>query len=217
MAIGAQQASIRALIASAPFSRTHRANGPREHAAERLAVARREVPQLPTPGDRVDHLPNDLTVPSFRPRMVCTKCGTIDADVHRIGWSAGGTADVATGETPTLSPWGSVYSSEAPNNCRRLKSPNCSCMWASSCAFSSANLIHFSAIRRKVAAAGSGVFRAASTQSAAAALRWDPARWFVICPPLDPHQSSPRSIGQMQSGIFSFSPLRTLSEVSLHP
>jgi hypothetical protein len=35
-------------------------------------------------------------------------------------------------------------------------------MWGSVLAFSSANLIHFSAIKRKVAAAtGSGVFRAA--------------------------------------------------------
>jgi hypothetical protein len=29
----------------------------------------------------VDHLPGDLTVSSFGPRMVCTKCGTIGADV----------------------------------------------------------------------------------------------------------------------------------------
>jgi hypothetical protein len=29
----------------------------------------------------VDHLPGHLTVPSFGPRMVCTKCGTIGADV----------------------------------------------------------------------------------------------------------------------------------------
>jgi hypothetical protein len=30
----------------------------------------------------VDHLPADLTVPSFGPRIVCTKCGTIGADVR---------------------------------------------------------------------------------------------------------------------------------------
>jgi hypothetical protein len=30
----------------------------------------------------VDHMPGDLTVPSFGPRMVCTKCGTIGADVR---------------------------------------------------------------------------------------------------------------------------------------
>jgi hypothetical protein len=30
----------------------------------------------------VDHLPSDLTVKSFEPRMVCTKCGTIGADVQ---------------------------------------------------------------------------------------------------------------------------------------
>jgi hypothetical protein len=29
----------------------------------------------------VDHLPGDLTVPSFGPKMVCTKCGMIGADV----------------------------------------------------------------------------------------------------------------------------------------
>jgi hypothetical protein len=33
----------------------------------------------------VDHLSGDLTVPSFGPRMVCTKCGTIGADV-RPNW-----------------------------------------------------------------------------------------------------------------------------------
>jgi hypothetical protein len=33
----------------------------------------------------VDHLPGDLTVPSFRPRMVYAKCRTIGADV-RPNW-----------------------------------------------------------------------------------------------------------------------------------
>jgi hypothetical protein len=33
----------------------------------------------------VDHLPADLTVKSFEPRMVCTKCGTVGADV-RPNW-----------------------------------------------------------------------------------------------------------------------------------
>ncbi len=33
----------------------------------------------------VDHLPGDLPVPSFGPRTVCTKCGTIGADV-RPNW-----------------------------------------------------------------------------------------------------------------------------------
>jgi hypothetical protein len=33
----------------------------------------------------VDHLPGDLTVPSFGPRMVCTKSGTVGADV-RSNW-----------------------------------------------------------------------------------------------------------------------------------
>jgi hypothetical protein len=33
----------------------------------------------------VDHLSGDLTVPSFGPRMVCTKCGMIGAEV-RPNW-----------------------------------------------------------------------------------------------------------------------------------
>jgi hypothetical protein len=33
----------------------------------------------------VDHLPGDLTVPSFGARMVCTTCGTVGADV-RPNW-----------------------------------------------------------------------------------------------------------------------------------
>jgi hypothetical protein len=33
----------------------------------------------------VDHLPEDLTVPSFRARLLCTKCGTVGADV-RPNW-----------------------------------------------------------------------------------------------------------------------------------
>jgi hypothetical protein len=33
----------------------------------------------------VDHLPGRVTVPSFGPKMVCTKCGTIGADV-RPNW-----------------------------------------------------------------------------------------------------------------------------------
>jgi hypothetical protein len=40
----------------------------------------------------VDHLPGGLTVPSFGPRMVCTKCGTIGADVRP---NLAGTRDVA--------------------------------------------------------------------------------------------------------------------------
>jgi hypothetical protein len=39
---------------------------------------------------KVDHLPGDLAVPSFGPRMVCTKCGTIGADV-RPNWRERGT------------------------------------------------------------------------------------------------------------------------------
>jgi hypothetical protein len=37
----------------------------------------------------VDHLPGDLTVASFGPRMVCTKCGIVGADV-RPNWKERG-------------------------------------------------------------------------------------------------------------------------------
>jgi hypothetical protein len=37
----------------------------------------------------VEHLPGDLTVSSFGPRMVCTKCGTIGADA-RPNWKERG-------------------------------------------------------------------------------------------------------------------------------
>jgi ribosomal protein S27E len=37
-----------------------------------------------------DHWPGDLTVKSFEPRMVCTKCGTIGADVRSKGESGRG-------------------------------------------------------------------------------------------------------------------------------
>jgi hypothetical protein len=41
---------------------------------------------MPTPVIiNVDHLAGDLSVPSFRPRMVCTKCGMIGTDV-RPNW-----------------------------------------------------------------------------------------------------------------------------------
>ena len=38
----------------------------------------------------VDHLPGDLTMPSLWPHMVCTKCGTIGADVGPM-WRERGT------------------------------------------------------------------------------------------------------------------------------
>jgi hypothetical protein len=38
----------------------------------------------------VDHLPGDLTVKWFERKMVCTKCGTIGADV-RPNWQERGT------------------------------------------------------------------------------------------------------------------------------
>jgi hypothetical protein len=37
----------------------------------------------------VDHVPGDLTVPSFGPKTVCTKRGTIGADV-RPNWKERG-------------------------------------------------------------------------------------------------------------------------------
>ena len=55
-----------------------RANGVRSLAVQ-CPQCRREVIM------NVDHLPGDLTVPSFGPRMVCTKCGTIGADA-RPNW-----------------------------------------------------------------------------------------------------------------------------------
>jgi hypothetical protein len=33
----------------------------------------------------VDHLPGNVSVPSLGPKMVCTKCGTVGADV-RPNW-----------------------------------------------------------------------------------------------------------------------------------
>jgi hypothetical protein len=33
----------------------------------------------------IDHSPGRLTIPSFGPRMVCTECGTLGADV-RSNW-----------------------------------------------------------------------------------------------------------------------------------
>jgi hypothetical protein len=44
----------------------------------------------------VDHLPGDVTVPSFGPRMVCTKCGTIGADV-RPNWKEQPPRETLTG------------------------------------------------------------------------------------------------------------------------
>jgi hypothetical protein len=37
-----------------------------------------------------DHWPDEIEVPSFGPKMVCTKCGTIGADV-RPNWRERGT------------------------------------------------------------------------------------------------------------------------------
>jgi hypothetical protein len=49
----------------------------------------------------VDHLPGDLTVSSLGPRMVCTKCGTVGADV-RPNWlekPEGKASQASNGET----------------------------------------------------------------------------------------------------------------------
>jgi hypothetical protein len=40
----------------------------------------------------VDHLPGDLTVPSFGPRMVCIKCGMIGGMSDQIGRNVGRSA-----------------------------------------------------------------------------------------------------------------------------
>jgi hypothetical protein len=44
----------------------------------------------------VDHLPGDLTVPTFGPRMVCTRCGIIGADA-RPNWRVQPARDSLTG------------------------------------------------------------------------------------------------------------------------
>ena len=44
----------------------------------------------------VDHLPGDLTVPSFGPRMVCTKRGIIGADA-RPNWQEQPPRETLTG------------------------------------------------------------------------------------------------------------------------
>src|SRR5271170_5848104 len=46
----------------------------------------------------VDHLPGDVRVPSFGPKMVCTKCGTIGADV-RPNWPERDRSDGAVGSS----------------------------------------------------------------------------------------------------------------------
>jgi hypothetical protein len=43
-----------------------------------------------------DRWPGQMRVPSFGPRMVCTKCGAVGADVRRTGGS-GGNNPMATG------------------------------------------------------------------------------------------------------------------------
>jgi hypothetical protein len=44
----------------------------------------------------VDHLPGELTLPSFGPRMFCTKCGIISADA-RPNWKGQPPRETLTG------------------------------------------------------------------------------------------------------------------------
>ena len=45
---------------------------------------------------KVDHYPEDLTVSSFGPRMVCTRCGIIGADA-RPNWKEQPARETLTG------------------------------------------------------------------------------------------------------------------------
>jgi hypothetical protein len=63
-----------------------RPNDPRQHARQRRVVARRVVLAVPPPDDHsADPWPDHVSVPSFGPRMVCTRCGIIGADA-RPNW-----------------------------------------------------------------------------------------------------------------------------------
>ena len=76
---------------------TYRTDGPRHHAREwRAALTvscwichHRAVLN-------VDHLPDHVTVPSFGPRMVCTRCGIIGADA-RLNWQEQPPRETLTG------------------------------------------------------------------------------------------------------------------------
>jgi hypothetical protein len=46
----------------------------------------------------VDHLPGDLAIPSLVPRMACTKCGAVGADV-RPNWKERQWQDVRLGNS----------------------------------------------------------------------------------------------------------------------
>ena len=52
----------------------------------------------------VDHLPGDLTVPLFGPRMVCSKCRAVGADV-RPNWQE---RPVAAARASTIRRWSAV-------------------------------------------------------------------------------------------------------------
>jgi ribosomal protein S27AE len=66
----------------------------------------------------VDHLPGDLTVPSFGPRMVCTKCGMIGADARPNWQTDGSDARIYFSGAIDGEPTVSFSSSEACSKCR---------------------------------------------------------------------------------------------------
>jgi hypothetical protein len=88
---GAQTALIYALMATKRFNdpiEPMTLQNMRENGVRSLAVQCHQC--LHEVIMNVDHLPGGLTVPSFGPKMVCTKCGTIGADV-RPNWRERGT------------------------------------------------------------------------------------------------------------------------------
>jgi hypothetical protein len=68
------------------FCQPNPPHAPRQHARQRRAVARGVVLAVPPPGDPERGLwSDDVPVPTFGPRMVCTHCGVIGADA-RPNW-----------------------------------------------------------------------------------------------------------------------------------
>jgi hypothetical protein len=74
---------------SQAHQRTDRADDARQHAGKRRAVARRVLLGMPPQDDpEADPWSDDVPVPSFGPRMVCTNCGIIGADARPPGRSS---------------------------------------------------------------------------------------------------------------------------------